>query len=159
MRTYLLDTCSFITAWRYYPPEMIGQLWEVLEQLAQEGSMFTVELVLDELGAKQDGIYAWVHKRSSFLVRALTEETQQACHAILERHPGMANAESIKPHADPFVIAEAKVSGATVVTQEHARGLNRIPAICKAEGVRCLDLFGFFAEVDIRFSALRGISQ
>lgn len=152
MSLYVLDTSVFITAWRYYPFE---DLWAILDELAREKTLFTADEVLEELHARQDEIWKWVDSRRQYLVHALTAETQRACRDILSRNPGFANPESTKPWADPFVIAEAKVTGATVVTQEHARGMNKIPAICDRENIPCLDMFGFFAHVGIRFSVTR----
>lgn len=142
-----------ITAWRYYPLDQFDDLWGIIEELAVAEAVCTVDQVLEELERKQDSIHKWVNSRKKHLVHPLTEETQEICRDILSRNPGFANADSTKPWADPFVIAEAQVIGATVVTQEHARGMNRIPAVCEREGVPCCDMLSFFADVGIRFSA------
>lgn len=56
--------------------------------------------------------------------------------------------------ADAWVIAHAMAEGATVVTKEgFAPRRVKIPDVCNALGVRCVDDFTFLREVGVRFSA------
>ena len=157
MRKYVLDTNVFITGWRYYPPKLFGDLWDILEEFAKDGSVFTTELVLDELAEKNDEIHQWVKARRVHLVRPLTEDTQRAVREILERNTAFVRPQKTKQWADPFVIAEAKVSAGVVVTYENPRSPERMPAVCQKEGVPCIDMIDFFGDAGIRFSVSRTV--
>jgi len=56
--------------------------------------------------------------------------------------------------ADPFVIGLARVHGATVVSKETPSGnldKPRIPDVCEALGVDCLNIIGFVRQQDWSF--------
>ena len=60
--------------------------------------------------------------------------------------------------ADPWLIAHAMDTNATVVTKENIdSAMNskrvKIPNVCKNMGVRCIDDFEFIKEIGIEFSA------
>ena len=57
-----------------------------------------------------------------------------------------------KPVADPFVIARAKISGASVVTQEkNTKDTARIPNVCDHFGIDCKNLEDFMREENWTF--------
>jgi hypothetical protein len=54
--------------------------------------------------------------------------------------------------ADPFVVALARVRGATVVTEEHAKPTApKIPDACRRFGIRCINLLEFIREMRWKF--------
>ncbi|MGY4198960.1 hypothetical protein ACVIM9_008301 [Bradyrhizobium sp. USDA 4520] len=54
-----------------------------------------------------------------------------------------------KFQADPFVIALAKVSGYTVITEETGIGsLGKIPGVCTAMKIECINLMQLIDEED-----------
>lgn len=60
--------------------------------------------------------------------------------------------------ADPWLIAHAMDTIATVVTKENIdSAMNskrvKIPNVCKNMGVRCIDDFKFIKEIGVKFSA------
>jgi hypothetical protein len=60
--------------------------------------------------------------------------------------PTLADPESTRNRADPFVIALAQVAHATVVTEElpsQKASKVSIPDVCRALEVPCTDVYGF----------------
>ncbi len=63
-------------------------------------------------------------------------------------HPLLMKATKNRNGGDPFVIATAQVLGLTVVTEERGGSLSKpkIPSVCQALGVRCIDVLAFIRE-------------
>jgi len=93
-------------------------------------------------------------KQRPFLFREVTEEVQHNLRRILQAHPELVDTKRDRSMADPWVIAHAMAEGAVVVTKEQfAPRRIKIPDVCQAFGVRCMDDFQFLREVGVRFSA------
>jgi hypothetical protein len=61
-----------------------------------------------------------------------------------------------RTQADPFVIAQAMAGCHTVVTEERAEGTNnrpRIPNVCAAKDVACINLLGMIRQLGWVFAA------
>lgn len=140
------DTSSLIETWhRLYPPDIFPDLWEKLDELVLLGTVISPEEVLRELHRQDDDVLKWAKGRSamfeklegSFLKKGI--EITNRYKPLLDQKPG-------KNGADPWVIALAIDRRATVVTQEQPTGKMkspRIPDVCRAEGVPCIDILAF----------------
>lgn len=64
---------------------------------------------------------------------------------IMARWGRLVDSRKLRSRADPFVIATAKVVGATVVTSEGYGTENKpqIPFVCAQLDVQCVDIFEF----------------
>lgn len=82
------------------------------------------------------------------------DAVQQAVTAILAAYPNLINPHSGRSGADPFVIALADVNGCAVVTEERPRSwINpKIPDVCAALGVRCINFLEVIREQGWTFS-------
>jgi hypothetical protein len=116
-----------------------------VEALIGDGHLVAAEEVKYELGKKDDSLYDWARKQSSFFV-PLDEAIQKAAKEILRSHRMLLNTRQGKSGADVFVIAVAKVNDGCVVVTEESRvsvAKPRIPDVCDAMGIgsmRFLDL-------------------
>ena len=101
-----------------------------------------------------DGLCDWI-KNNDSCIKGYTAEQLKIAQEIVTKYPKAAQYKKIKPyHADPFVIALAKVENAIVVTFEGNTGNPndpKIPMLCKEFGVECFDLIGFFKKENIEF--------
>jgi len=139
---YIVDTCSFTELRRAYPRPAFDVVWKLVEERAATGHLLSVEDVLIELNAHDDEVAAWANTRSEIFL-PLDVEQQVEARRILTKHPTLVDMKRRKSGADPFVVAAAKLRGATVVTQEKPSGgppAVKIPDACRAEGIPCISL-------------------
>ena len=141
---FVLDTSVFINGWRYhYPPSTFPGVWDLIAAALSDGRAIGPREVLNELAAKDDDVYAWAKPMADVFVDPDTE---------VQREAGALQAQLLKPglrdNADPWVIAEAKVRGLTVVTYEGTtfggtktvKASTKMPGICAVLRVRCVTL-------------------
>jgi hypothetical protein len=86
------------------------------------------------------------------LLARIDDRIQERVSVILEQHERLVRHN--RSGADPFVIGLAMVEGCTVVTGERPSGSlakPRIPDVCDALEVSCIDLLGLFRQRGWRF--------
>ena len=146
---YSIDTSAILDGWRrYYPPDVFPQLWEEMRGLIQRGRLLAVEEVLHEIKRKDDEVADWV-VRNQRLIVPLDGAIQIAVAEILNRFDRLVNTQRNRSLADPWVIALAQTRDLTVVTGERETGkLTRpmIPDVCRALGIRYINLLQLFRE-------------
>lgn len=141
-RLYVVDTCSFTELRRAYPQKGFPEVWALVDRLAAEGRLLSVEEVAVELDAYDDEVSEWADAHEPLFL-PLSEDVQKAAIAILAKYPSLVDVKKRKSSADPFVIAVAIVRDAIVVTQEKPSGgpgKVKIPDVCKALKVPCITL-------------------
>ena len=145
---YMVDTSSFTELRRTYPRPPFDNVWKLIERLADEGRLISIDLVLDELNAQDDEVSAWAKERSDLFLE-LDEAIQLRTKEVLAQFPNLVDLKRKKSSADPFLIAAAIVKGAVVVTQEKPSGgppAVKIPNVCSALKVRCIPLLTLIQE-------------
>ena len=133
---------------RYYPPDVFPSLWEKLDELIEKGELAATEEVLIELGKKDDDVYKWAKDRE-FMFVPLNEEIQFSLKNILIKYKKLVGETKNRSSADPWVIALAQINNCSVITAEKPRGnLNKpkIPDVCRALNIPCINLLQFFRE-------------
>lgn len=145
---YCFDTSAFIDSWRrFYTPSIFPTLWEQLSELMKSGQIVVPKEAEKEIVAGNDELKTWF-KFSNSCVRAYTLAQLKIVTEIVNKYPKVSQYNKIKPiHADPFVVALAKIENATVVTWEGSNGSKdnpRIPDLCKEFEVECCNMIGFF---------------
>jgi hypothetical protein len=124
-------------------------LWEQLDQLITEGRLVSSTLVLRECSKQRsEELHGWLKPREAMF--ATPDETVQGqVDHIVNTYTGLVAAGKEKFQADPFVIAQAKVNGYTVITEETGIGsLSKIPGVCAAMKVECINLMQLIDEED-----------
>lgn len=144
-RGWCLDTSAFINPWKgYYAPDLAPGYWRTLPEMVVRGDAVVSEEVREEIERADDSLWSWAQANISSW-HPLTDEVQAAVTEIMARWGRLVDSRKLRSRADPFVIATAKVVGATVVTSE-GRGTEdkpRIPYVCDQMGVPCVDIFEF----------------
>lgn len=146
---YCFDTSSLLQAWvRGFPIDIMPSFWDEFEKLLGDTVIAPREVCV-ELEKKEDDLYEWAKGRDGFFVD-LDHEQQLATRAIMSAHPRLVDTRKGRSQADPFVIALAQVSAATVVTEENLQvqpGKSpKIPNVSRALGIRCIRLLDFIRE-------------
>lgn len=145
---YCFDTSSLIECWtRSYPPDIFPGVWDKLNDAVAHQHVLSAEEVREELKRQDDELVKWITDRPYMFV-TLDEPIQVATSAVLRDHPLLMKATKNRNGADPFVIATAQVRGLTVVTEEQGGSANKpkIPSVCTALDVRCIDVLTFLRE-------------
>ena len=146
---YSIDTSAILDGWRrYYPPDVFPQLWKEMRGLIHTGRLLAIEEVLHEIKKKDDEVAEWVAQHQRMVV-AIDDQIQIAVARILSQFDRLVNTQRNRSLADPWVIALAQTRSLTVVTGERETGkLSRpmIPDVCRALGIRCINLLQLFRE-------------
>ncbi|MDZ4833592.1 MAG: DUF4411 family protein [Candidatus Melainabacteria bacterium] len=139
MRKYSLDTSGLIDAYtRYYPPDTFKGLWVKLSESAFFGYSYATKMVRTELEKEDDDLLKWCDAQDAFF-KEVDEAIQRKVADILTTHPMLVKAGSGRSGADPFVIALAELTDATVITGEifGSASKPKIPDVCRDRGVKC----------------------
>ncbi|PZA13218.1 DUF4411 domain-containing protein [Rhodopseudomonas palustris] len=146
---YCIDTSALIAAWyERYKPNRFPKLWEQFDQLVASGRLVSSTLVLRECSKRSEELYGWLKLREAMFATP-DEAVQLQVDHIVNTYTGLVTAGKEKFQADPFVIALAKVYGYTVVTEETGIGsLGKIPGVCNAMKVDCINLMKLIDEQD-----------
>lgn len=153
MTVYCFDSSALIEAWtRYYPQDVLPSFWQKLDELIKAKRMFVCEEVVREVEQQDDGLPDWIRARPEMIV-PLDEATQIAGKEILANHSALIDVKRLRSMADPWVIAAAKVRGASVVTQESVGtpAKPKIPYVCNATNVKCVKLIDVIRAEKWRF--------
>jgi len=158
----LLDANVFIEAKNtYYGLDLVPAFWDWLERQAQAGEIASTDMIYEELKDGGDELAAWVKDRRG-LIFTITSTSRRVA-ADVARLGAWAQSEGYRPHvladfmdgADPFLVAAASETGATVVTQETPAGSKRkkvkIPDACRHLGVPFENTFEMMRSLGARF--------
>ena len=154
MTIYCIDSSAWLDGWvRDYPRDVFPSLWEKLGEYIATGVLKCSEEVYVELKRKVDGLHEWLMARKAVFVTT-DVEIQKRVAALLKEHPRLVDTIRGRSQADPFVIAVAEHLGAVVVTGETPRGnldVPKIPDVCKARDIRCIDFLAMLRELGWKF--------
>lgn len=150
---HCLDTSAFINPWNlYYAPDLLPGYWRDIPRLIAEGRVVVSEEVREEI-SKEDDLKAWTTANITTW-HPLTDDIQEVVKEIMANWGELVDSRKDRSRADPFVIATAKVVGATVVTAEkHGTAKNpRIPYVCERLEVPCCDVYTFVRDAKINLA-------
>lgn len=146
--SFSLDTSSLIWAWRFaYPRTNFPTLWQRFEALIRDGQMRASSMVLAELERIEDELLVWAHAQDALFIE-LDRPQQESVRGVVADFPGLIPAGEDRINADPFVIALAIRDGSIVISQERQSGnpaTPKIPNVCAARGVQCMNFVQFIA--------------
>ena len=148
---YLLDANVFIESKnRYYAFDTFPCFWEWLDIENKSDHVASIQLIYEELLKGNDDLKEWAKERQTSKW-FLDNEDQQTQHLmgeisnwVMENKFKKAAKDEFLDCGDPWLIAKAKVIGATVVTQETGSdSINKvkIPNVCKALGIPYINTF------------------
>lgn len=160
MRTYVLDSDAWICLKTHYPRDVAPAVWEAIEDLIAEGTIISVHEVYRELlnGGGEDEIRVWAESHSDTFHEMCEVQIAILATELLVQFPKLANHDSQKPFADPWLVAMAlklirEGADCCVVTEEKlgGDGASKVPNVCRHYEVPCTNLVGMFRELKIKW--------
>ena len=150
---YCIDTCAILDLHgRKFPRDLYPDVWPSFEEAVSQGVVVSIREVYRELKARDDDVAAWACAHRAVFEDPDGDQTREIAR-IANAHPECLDLLKRKTvHADPWVIAAASAWGLVVVTSEGLDSPKKIPAICRAEGIPCIDLLDMFRGLDWRFA-------
>ena len=153
MAKYVFDSNIFINLQRRQPIDIFPSLWTKIGELMDNGTIISSQEVFDELMIGGDDLGKWAQARhKSFFLSDIP--IQQDVRDILLKFRGLVEGGKKKNSADPFVIALAKQKNCKVVTEEvptHNMNSPKIPDVCSAYQIECIDFISFAREEKFTF--------
>jgi predicted nucleic acid-binding protein len=150
---FCLDTNAFIEPWRSrYPIDVFPTFWQTLDEWGRDGVIVAPEEVLHEIEKVDDELLAWLKVRR-YIFEVPDEVVQQKLKAILAQFQRLVDTKKGRSIADPWVIAQAQVLGAIVVTEEVAsKGKSpKIPDVCESLKVPYTNVLGLIRKMKLKF--------
>ena len=158
---YLLDANTLIDAKnQYYPIDRVPEFWEWLVFHGQEGNVKIPRQIYEELRVKKDELTVWTKRSEVKEALLFAEEAEPDLVSRITYGGYLPNPtdDEIKTMGnDPFLLSYAlrDMENRCVVTTEVSRkskkGANaKIPDVCDAFGIRCINSFRFIRELDFR---------
>lgn len=155
---YVVDTCSFTTLKRVYPPDVVPGAWDAISEMADSGIIISSREIYLEIEAQDDGIYEWARNHQDIFV-PLEDSIQVKATEILRDYPNILDLRQLKSSADPFLIATAMVKSCAVVTEEQPTGpgskIIKIPNVCRSLNVTCISLLDLLRAEGVRLNFSR----
>jgi Domain of unknown function (DUF4411) len=157
---YVIDTSALIRleyTFKYDNPVFVA-IWEEIEDLIRQGCFITIDFVEEEINSyegKEEFLQEWIKKWKKILVVQTDSETFNAAIPIIseEYNSGFFDAKKLavgKEEADPYLIAYCKVNSCVLITNESKTKPNKIPSVSKKNGVKCIDMYEFLIERELR---------
>lgn len=166
MGVYIVDSNFFIQAHRdTYPLDIAFSFWNKVKQLANDGTIISIDKVRDELYDKNDALESWCKENlpDNFFkdTKDVLNEYQRVISWVFSRSghysQNAVNEFLAADEADAFIVAYAlnKLSERTIVTQEVSRpemkSKIKIPEPCNAFNVRYIKAIEMFRELKETF--------
>lgn len=151
---YCLDTNVYIQPWNlYYPIDIAPQYRARLESLWADWTVFSPDEVKYEIANQDDTLHKRIKQHKHFF-KPIDNTVQENLKKIMISHPKLVDSTKSRSWADPRIIAYAIAYNATVVTKELSWGPKKckIPDVCQAYWVRCIDDFEFIKEQGFSFT-------
>lgn len=149
---YALDTSVISTLHKNFYRRTFKSLWEAFDAMVAAGQFTSTREVLRELEDSAVGTdHDWAKANQGLFVTPDTAEGAfiAGIFAVPHFQANFSQQKLIKggKNADPFLIARAAVTGATVLTMEQFKpNAAKIPNICDHFGVPCVDLEQFMVD-------------
>ncbi|MGF6282447.1 DUF4411 family protein [Pseudomonas silensiensis] len=162
---HLLDANTLIEAKnRYYGMKICPGFWQWLLLKNEALALSSIAPVMDELTKRNDELADWAKENAGFFHITTDDATQEGFAQVVELVANQAPSMKIGAMdeflagADPWLIAKAMTTGATLVTHERlnrdARRKFIIPNICEQLNVPFLNTFELLHKLEARFVLL-----
>jgi hypothetical protein len=161
---YTIDTCSLIDIFgseKIVSKEYMPGLWEKIQALMNDGTIISHAEVLREIkkeGSKGEKLYEWAHANEKVFKDYEWTAEGAVIGSMSPKYAAFVDAKVNDIHADPWLVAQAKCRGITVITEEKLSGSadlkkHKLPNVCADPqfAIGCIDLLGLIKEQEWKF--------
>jgi Domain of unknown function (DUF4411) len=161
--TFILDANILIEAHRrYYHFDICPGFWNALLYHHSNAIVFSVDRVYDEIKHGMDNLANWVNSEvpNTFFLNTQEQDTVASYSEMITWASNNTYVHSYAINefarsADSWLIAHAHANNLTVVTMETSAPLDRkrlrIPDVCEAFNVECIDSFQMLKAIQAKF--------
>jgi len=161
MSVYVIDSNFFIDAHRKsYPLDVASSFWNKVKQLAEKGTIISIDKVKKELYQNKDALKRWCianlpdnfFKDSRPIIREYRHVTEWAVSKSGNYLPNALNEFLAVDEADAYVVAYALAdsNNKIVVTQEisepYRKNKVKIPDACTALNIQYINIMDMFRQ-------------
>lgn len=151
---YTIDTSSLLAmmnAGEKYDKEVFKKLWADFQALCDAGKVISHTEVQKEIkdgGMKDQIVWTKLYKHIFQKYNLPAEEDvirdigSKGGHFV----SFLQQQKSKSVHADPWLVAQAKVENLILITEEAVNSPKKIPQVCIAMGVKSVNIFGLIQE-------------
>jgi hypothetical protein len=155
---YTIDSSSlmdiFGPATTMISKQVTPGLWERLEQLILTGLVISHVEVLYEIkkdGLRGEELYEWANSHSTIFKEYSWESEGAVIKSMSPRYSAFVNQKVGDIYADPWLVAQAKTRGLSVITEEKAKltddpQKHKLPNVCRHYDVKAMNLLEFTKE-------------
>jgi len=166
MSVYVVDTNFFIQAHRaHYPLDVVSSFWNKVKELAEKGSIISIDKVKYEIFRNNDALKQWCEKNlpDNFFKdtsNITSSYSQVVSWAMSKSNHFLANALNEfldSEEADAFIVAYvlSENHDRVVVTQEisepNSKKKVKIPDVCIGLNVKYVNVMDMFRELGETF--------
>jgi len=119
-KIYSIDSSALISLEVFYPQRLFPKVWDALDALVSAKRLYVIDKVYDEVVTKDDVVGRWVKARRVNIKRKFPNNLMPKTYEIVRTFPKLIDYNNSREQADPYIVAEALISGAIVVTAEQA---------------------------------------
>lgn len=158
---YLLDSNTYIQAKNlYYQMSFCPAYWSWLDLQYEQSDLTSISSVYEELIDFGDDLSEWAKDRKDRFIDISNEDIQNKFVDVVDyvnnlQHKTQPHKTSFLAKADPWLIAAASVTGATIVTEEIWTAPNstkvKIPNICDHFNVQYIKTHEMLNNLNARF--------
>lgn len=112
-------------------------LWRNIDEYIRDQVIITCSEIESEI--KDKDLLSWLHQQQCKIM-PITDEVQANVRKIVNEHPELIEFSKCKSSGDAFLIATAMEYGLTVITEERKNSPKKIPAICNAYNIPCVNI-------------------
>lgn len=147
---YCLDTSTILKAWNEtYRIENFPSFWDHFDECLYKGLFISPMEVFFEI--KDKDLKHYLKKRKNTLFVKEKIELQQELRELLAQYPEILKGCKNTYSADSWVIALAKYTNTTIISEEEEPDLKsnklKIPNVCIKLNIRCLKISGMIQEL------------
>jgi hypothetical protein len=156
-----MDANTYIQAKNFhYNMSFCPAYWDWLDKQFANGEIVSIQIVYDELTDGSDELAEWVKNRKGQFIGVSDDRTQEIYIEIVNYVMDMEgkkqqHKDTFLEKADPWLIAKALATGATIVTHEVLDPPNstkvKIPNICKKFGVGYMSTYELLEALEAKF--------
>lgn len=161
---FVLDTNFFIQAHRmHYPLDVVPSFWLKIKELADSGTLVSLDKVKDELYLNNDDLTVWCKdnlladffKATDGLITQYIAITQWANSKANHYTVGALAEFLAATEADAWLVAYCLANGNSIVTHEtsepNRKNKVKIPDVCSQFGLSCVNTIEMFRFLGERF--------